>query len=111
MKLDPQCTKGTIAFAVTNRGHLIPCCRCDDPPTMNDPKFQELLAVSKISDYNSVSEILETKEWVDFYNNLKNHIGPQACWHTCRKNKEEEAVQVIKMIDTKNNKVMYEDKR
>ena len=30
-QLDPQCFNGKMSFAVTNRGHLIPCCRCDDP--------------------------------------------------------------------------------
>lgn len=111
MKLDPLCFKDRIAFAVTNRGHLIPCCRCDDPLTMNDPEFQKLLAVSKISDYNSIEEILVTKEWKEFEENLRNHKGPHACFHTCRKNKEEKNIQSIKLIDTQNDKVVYEENR
>jgi|SRR6056297_779578 len=110
-ELDPQCFKGTIAYAVTNRGHLIPCCRCDDPATMNDPEFQKLLAVSKISDYDNIDEILSTKEWIEFVENLKNHKGPHACFHTCRKNKEEKNTQVLKMIDTESNEILHKDHR
>jgi hypothetical protein len=109
--LDPQCIKGTMAFAITNRGHLIPCCRCDDPPTMNDPEFQKLLAVSKISDYNSIEEILKTTEWIEFEKNLKEHKGPQTCYNTCRKNKKESEIQTLKMIDTKTNKIIFKDQR
>jgi hypothetical protein len=111
IELDPQCFKGTIAFAVTNRGHLIPCCRCDDPPTVRDPEFQKLLAVSKISDYNSIEEILATKEWLEFEENLRNHKGPDACIKTCRKNKEEKDTQVLKMIDPESNQILHKDYR
>jgi len=110
-ELDPQCINGTIAYAVTNRGHLIPCCRCDDPQTMNDSEFQKLLSVSKISDYNSINEILQTKEWIEFEENLKNNKGPHACFHTCRKNKEEKDTQVLKIIDPEKNKILHKNSR
>jgi hypothetical protein len=111
IELNPQCINGTIAFAVTNRGHLIPCCRCDDPPTMNDPEFQKLLAVSKISDYNSIEEILTTEEWINFEKNLKNHKGPPACFYICKKDKNEKDIQTTKMIDTETKKIVFKDRR
>ena len=86
-KLDPECFKGNISFAITNRGELIPCCYCDTPDTINDPKFTKLLAVSKISEVDSIQEILLTDEWQEFYNDLLNHKGPPACWSTCNDEK------------------------
>lgn len=106
IELDPKCFKDDMSFAVTNRGHLIPCCQCDDLGTMNDPEFQKLLAVSKISDYESIDEILKTKEWTQFFEDLKNNKGPDACRRICLKNKSADKIQVIKIIDPSANKVV-----
>ena len=100
-ELDPICFKGRIGMAITNNGELIPCCRLDDGRARyNDPEFQKLLAVSKISDYDSIDDILETKEWKLFYENLRNHIGPKPCWRTCGKNKSSDQVQTVSFINT-----------
>ena len=56
--------------AVTNRGHLIPCCWCDQPRASKDPIMKQMLKVSKISDHNSIEDILTTKEWQEFAKNL-----------------------------------------
>lgn len=111
VELDPLCQKGKIAMAVTNRGQLIPCCRCDDPRTMNDPEFQKLLKVSNIRDYDSIQEILNTKEWAEFNENLKNNIGPNACLETCRKNKPEEEIQNLKVFDPNTDMIIDEQNR
>ena len=111
IQLDPQCFNGKMSFAVTNRGHLIPCCRCDDPRTMGDTKFQELLAVSKISDNNTIENILETDEWKLFYINLTQHQGPDACKNTCNKNKDKDKIQEIKLIDLDTGKDKWNQKR
>jgi len=109
--LDPLCLKGKIAMAITNRGELIPCCRCDDPHTTNDTEFQKLLKVSKISDYDSIDEILKTKEWKRFKKNLENNIGPKACWETCRKNKPENDIQTLTSIDTEHYAIKSIERR
>ena len=70
IELDPLCFKDAIALAVTNQGVLIPCCRMDDPKTMNDPLMQDFLKVSVINDTNSIEDILTTKEWQEFAKNL-----------------------------------------
>lgn len=93
MILDPQCMKNKMPYAITNRGELIPCCRCDDIPTIRDPKFSLLLLASKIEDYDTIDEILLQPEWIEFRNDLKNNIGPYACWYTCRINKSVEETQ------------------
>lgn len=99
VELDPLCFKDQIGMAVTNQGYLIPCCRCDDPENMADKSFQDLLAVSKISKTNTVEDILQSKEWSDFQENLKNNIGPPSCVNTCYKNKKEDDMQIIKKIN------------
>ena len=105
-ELDPYCFKEKIAFAVTNRGELIPCCMCDDPITTEDPEFKKLTAVSKISEFESTQEILKQKEWKDFYNNLKNNKGPFACFLMCRKKRTEKDAQVTKIMYPKTGKVI-----
>lgn len=86
--------------AITNRGHLLPCCRCDHPKTMNDPEFQKLTDVSYISDYNKIDDILKTKEWKQFYISLKNNNAPWACWDNCRDTSPYR--QTITVVDKKN---------
>jgi hypothetical protein len=111
VELDPKCIKGEIGFAVTNRGHLIPCCRLDTPKTMRDPKFQKLLEVSQISKVNSVEEILSTNEWISFLDGLKKNEGPDECFNTCNKHKLEKDIQIIKEINLKENKIIRIDSR
>ena len=74
--LEPRCMarKNSIekrmSPAVTNRGELIPCCWCDQPRASKDPIMKQMLKVSKISDHNSIEDILTTKEWQEFAKNL-----------------------------------------
>jgi hypothetical protein len=90
MKLDPLCFK-EFPMAITNQGFLIPCCYCDDPSTMEDPDFKKLLEVSNIKDYENIEDIIKTKEWTEFAENLKNHKGPRSCIQVCqvRENKND----------------------
>ena len=55
IELDPLCFKDAIALAVTNQGVLIPCCRMDDPKTMNDPLMQDFLKVSVTVSYTHLT--------------------------------------------------------
>ena len=105
-ELDPKCIKGEMSFAVTNRGHVIPCCRLDTSETMRDTEFQKLLAVSEISKVNSIAEILSTDEWLSFLNNLKENKGPAECFTTCSKNKLKKDIQVKKTFDFLKNKII-----
>ena len=105
-ELDPDCFKGKAAFAVSNRGHLIPCCMCDDPKTMDDPEFQKLLDVSSISEFKSINDIIKQKEWIEFFENLRNNKGPYACYYICRKTRKEEETQVLKIMDPKTGDVV-----
>ena len=74
--LEPRCmpAKGSIEermqAAITNRGELIPCCWIDQSTALEHPTIKRMLKVSKISDHNSIEDILLTKEWQDFARNL-----------------------------------------
>lgn len=105
-ELDPHCFKDKVSFAVTNRGHLIPCCMCDDPKTMADPEFQKLLAVLKINEFESIIDILKQEEWLQFFKNLKKNKGPYACYYTCRKSRLLKNTQVVKVMDPKTGEVV-----
>jgi|SRR6056300_228367 hypothetical protein len=83
IKMKPMCFEN-FPFAMTNKGELLPCCYCDWPKSMKDPKFQSLLKVSKVSDYDKIDDIFETKEWKEFYDLLTKDIPPcLACLETC----------------------------
>ena len=69
--MKPKCMNGTIQAAVTNRGHLIPCCYCDTINSYRDPKFKKLLAVSKVSEHESIEDIIMQDEWLEFEENLR----------------------------------------
>ena len=92
--LEPRCmpAKGSIEkrmqAAITNRGELVPCCWIDQKMAREDPVIQKMLKVSNISDYNSIEDILLTKEWKEFAKNLAeknlNKVRP-VCIYMCAK--------------------------
>jgi hypothetical protein len=99
--LIPKCCLGTQHLAITNRGHLIPCCYVDTPLGTGDPKIQELLKVSKISENNSIETILNTREWVEFEKMLLNPEGPwpEVCVHYCQKRSDEDLFRKQETFD------------
>lgn len=73
VKLWPRCMGKHISKmdpAVTNRGHLVPCCFIDQQEELDDPIMKKMLKVSKISEHNSVEDILYSDEWKEFALNL-----------------------------------------
>lgn len=101
--LNPKCINNDIALAITNRGDVIPCCRCDDPLTMSDPEFQKLVKASNLDDHDSIDDIVNSEPWEEFYFNLKNNRGPKACWGMCVVEKDYEERQVVKWVDPEGN--------
>ena len=99
IELDPLCFKDAIALAVSNQGVLLPCCRIDDPNTMDDPLMQDMLKARVIADNNKIEDILKSKQWKQFAEDLSNNIGPNACRYTCAKTKK--YTQTVEWIDTK----------
>ena len=73
--LRPKCLTGEQSYAYTNRGHLIPCCYCDTINSYKDPNFKKLLAVSKVSEHESIEDIIMQNEWLEFEENLIEPTG------------------------------------
>lgn len=106
--LNPKCLNGEIAYAVNNRGHLLPCCRCDNPNTLKDPFFQKLLKVSKISEVSNIDQILNSKEWKKFETRLRKNIGPEVCHRTCGRFKSQ--VERLKIVNPVDNSIIHQHK-
>tara|TARA_B100000524_G_C23572111_1_gene342234 strand:+ start:46 stop:420 length:375 start_codon:yes stop_codon:yes gene_type:complete len=109
MKLKPKCLPDPdnkdfqpMPLAIDNRGHLIPCCWCDHPKTTKAELYKPLYKVSKLEDYNSIDEILDTKEWKEFEDDLVqardvgdnlNRIN-QTCLFHCKARDKEDNIKV-----------------
>ena len=65
-KFVAQCMNGKQQMAMSNRGHLLPCCWCDQEWTLNTPLFQKMLKVSKVSEAENVDEIVLSDEAKEF---------------------------------------------
>lgn len=95
IELDPLCLKpGMKQLAMTNRGQLMPCCHLESEYNLHDPRMIKLLDASSVYDH-SVEEILLSDEWIEFEDNLRNNIGPVACYLTCPKTSCERNATVI----------------
>jgi len=74
VRIEPRCMlqgkERRQQAAVTNRGHLIPCCWVDQPKELEHPVMKEMLKVSKISEVKSIDEILLSEPWQKFAKDL-----------------------------------------
>jgi len=106
-EIEPKCFNNQQnAFAVTNLGELIPCCWCDNQHTRKEPRYKDLLAVSKIDDYESLDEIILQDEWVKFFEDLKEGKGFGICHHICKKREtDSHKKQIVLSADGKPEKV------
>ena len=85
-ELDPKCITGVQeAFAITNRGEVIPCCWLDTSAQKKELEYGMLTLASNLDDYDSIEEILLQDEWVEFRNNLRKGKGFALCHHVCKK--------------------------
>ena len=107
--LEPRCMlqgkERRQQAAVTNRGHLIPCCWVDQPKELEHPVMKEMLKVSKISEVESIDEILLSEPWQKFAKNLAERnmkeIMP-VCKKHCRKwsgGKDQQKVEELHIGD------------
>ena len=77
MKFNPRCMTTDTQMAINNRNQLMPCCLVDTPFLVEDPAIKKLLSVSNISEHKSLEEILSKKEWIEFYDILKEAYDKQ----------------------------------
>jgi len=87
MKFKPKCLSGEQQIAVDNRGRLLPCCYCDDRRALKTPQLKRLTDVSKISEVEDIEEILFSKPWIKFEEDLRTENWPEIphiCIHHCQ---------------------------
>ena len=88
-KFVAQCMNGKMQMAMSNRGHLLPCCWCDQEWTLNTPLFQKMLKVSKVSEAENIDEIVLSVEWREFEQIMKEGEAgdhsrvPKNCLYHC----------------------------
>jgi len=103
--LEPKCFTDKWHLATTNRGELIPCCYIDTEMGLQDPVIQNLIAVSKLEDANSISEILDKKEWLEFKEILSNEGPyPKVCVHNCQKRTDGDCLRIENYISGDSSK-------
>tara|TARA_B100000214_G_scaffold249289_1_gene183140 strand:+ start:198 stop:524 length:327 start_codon:yes stop_codon:yes gene_type:complete len=99
-KFNPKCMTTDTSMAINNRNQLMPCCYVDTPHMIEDPAIKKLLFVSNISEHKSIKEILSKKEWIEFYDMLKEADDtqiterlPKPCIKACLDYGEEKMLQ------------------
>ena len=94
--LKPKCLLNT-ALRANNpqgighsaQGYLLPCCFIDAFPKIRgiaqDIFYQEKL---KISNNDNITDIIQSKEWIDFYTLLQEEPdkAPPVCYRKCDSN-------------------------
>ena len=86
MKFNPKCLSGKQQTAVNNRGELLPCCYCDEQWALKTPQLKRLTDVSKVSEVDDIEEILFSKPWMKFEEDLRTENWPEIpkiCVHHC----------------------------
>jgi len=89
--LKPKCVNPDIqgkaqCLGHSARGYLTPCCWIDGDPNSKGPAhdifFQEKL---KIINNNNIIDIIQSKEWLDFYKLLQEEPdkAPGVCHKHC----------------------------
>ena len=116
LKMNPRCIAGTMQAAVTNRGHLIPCCWLDDKSKhhMNHPIMKSLLKVSKISEVDDIEQIVLSKEWINFKKNLEEEnfdkILP-TCQRQCQVRADRDKMKKETFFDPETGKMVWRNVR
>ena len=85
--IEPKCLNGKNCFGFSAMGYLLPCCWADSPNKMKH--FSELVQEKfHLSNVDSIDEIVNSKEWQDFYHGLIHNPeeAPQVCKDFCAKN-------------------------
>ncbi len=123
MKINPKCLPDPgnkdfepMPLAIDNRGHLLPCCWCDHPKTTKSELFKEIYSVSKLTDYKSIDDILDTKQWQKFEDDLVQARDKgdnlekinQTCLHHCQARAKNDKIKIETYYEKGEKKVVEE---
>lgn len=78
--INPKCLHTDRDLSFANTGHILPCCWLND--SYEEPGIKELFSERLHIDNNTVEDIINSKEWIDFFNNLKSN-APAICRKFC----------------------------
>tara|TARA_S200002703_G_scaffold87984_1_gene75937 strand:- start:37 stop:327 length:291 start_codon:yes stop_codon:yes gene_type:complete len=84
--IDPKCLKGTTSFGHDTRGFIMPCCWCAVMMTGDEGLKSLSQDHLKLSNVDSVEQIINSEEWNEFFRILKEQPedAPQVCKHLCK---------------------------
>lgn len=84
----PSCIHDNKEPAYSSTGYILPCCWCDTGFLLQDEDFSSIVQDKfKLDNVNKVSDIMESKEWKDFF---KFETIPLVCQRYCGGGKSKE---------------------
>ena len=86
----PSCIHDNKEPAYSSTGYILPCCWCDTGFILEDEDFKSIVQEKfKVENVENISEIMESDEWLDFFNFEKI---PMICRKYCSGGKLKEVV-------------------
>ena len=88
----PSCIHDNKEPAYSSTGYILPCCWCDTGFILEDEDFASIVQEKfRLDQVQDVSEIMESKEWEEFY---KFEKIPVVCQRYCGGGKSKEGFYV-----------------
>ena len=88
----PSCIHDNKEPAYSSTGYILPCCWCDTGFILEDEDFASIVQEKfRLDQVQDVSEIMESKEWEEFY---KFEKIPVVCQRYCGGGKSKETFYV-----------------
>ena len=85
-KLRPKCIAEGQDITLSSQGYFTPCCWLDDELYWHQPWIEKFYSKHlNITNNEDIKDILCSKEWIDFYNMLRNNpdLAPPVCYEYC----------------------------
>ena len=79
----PKCINNQQQFGHTARGYILPCCWWDRPNLFNSEIKDLVQEKFKLTNIDSVAQIVESDEWKKFYADLADGKAPSLCHTFC----------------------------
>jgi len=78
---NPKCVFTKRDLSYSNTGHILPCCWLNTQ--YKEPMIKELFNERLHINNNKVEDIINSIEWIDFFNKLKSDTAPRTCRKFC----------------------------